>query len=63
MGFAGPVLWNIVFRMYTKLLFESLKVRVILPPFRGGSAGANESDNHMGITSFTTFCKTYKMVS
>ena len=65
--FAGPVLWNFLFKLYNEFfdrssICESLKVGTILPLFKGKGVKANNKDNYRGITLFPTLCKIYEMV-
>ena len=65
--FAGPVLWNFLFELYTEFFHrssvcESLKVGTILPLFKGKGVKANNKDNCRGITLFPTLCNIYEHV-
>ena len=41
---------------------ESLKSGIILPPFKGQGAKANNKDNYRGIMLFPTLCKIYEII-
>ena len=41
---------------------DDLKVRVILPLFKGKGAKDNNKDNYRGITLFSTLCKIHEMI-
>ena len=65
--FAGPPLWKLLFQLYQDFFMnhsfcEFLLTGVILPPFKGNGAKANDKDNYRGITLFPTLCKIYEMV-
>ena len=41
---------------------KSLKMRIILPLFKGKGAKANNKNNYRGITLFPALCKIHEMI-